>query len=291
MDFTFENFKKMNTSYDAEHGITEGDYKKAVQMKALIEAAITDGAMRSRCDVVEYTDSLGFYYPNARIDELSYWNDAEKITVCEHSALPWASLWEDNTVDFGSMSGGAFVGVDKKAFEYVGTTEVYFKAWGHCGATGNGAFVFPVIVNKWRANLRNGEMAKYSTKEYQRLAVTDNRDELGYPRNGSRYQFLGEGIAWKDEAELNRYLKQYKAVLDTEAYTWSDKVKIYWTYKPVTEFYYEQEDFDKVEATPFYEWWNGSDREHKITVNDEAKTVTTHINRSEEELLWRRLKK
>lgn len=287
MNFTFDDFKKMNETYDYEHGITEGDYQNALEMRAFIEKIVADGVLLSRCDVVEYTDEYGDYYPNARVDELSYWNGPEKVTVCESPSLPWISLSKDNTVLFGSMSGGAFVGVDKTAFEYIGKTEALFKAWGHCGACGNGAFVFPATVNKWRANLRKGEFGKYSSKEYRRLEVTDNRDSIGKPRNGSMYQFLGNGIAWRDEDELNRYLKQYKAVLDTEAKTWSDRVKIYWTYKPVSIFYYEQEAFDKIPADPFIKCWNGSDREHKITVNDELKTVFTHINRSNEDFSWR----
>lgn len=287
MEFTFESFKKMNDLYDHEHGITESDYQNALEMKAFIETIVSEGHLISRCDVVEYTDEHGDYYPNARVDELSYWNGPDKITVCERPYIPFVSLSADKAVLFGSMSGGAFVGVDKSAFERVGTTEALFKAWGHCGACGNGAFVFPATVNKWRANLRKGEFGKYSSKDYRRLEVRDNRNSYGEPLNGSMYRFLGDGIAWRDEAELNRYLKQYKAVLDTEAKSWNGS-KVYWAYKSVELFYYEQETFDKIPAAPFYKYWNGSDREQKITVNDEIKTVFTHINRSNEDFSWRK---
>lgn len=143
-----ETFERINQSYHYQHGLSDGDYAKALrhietialnhrcvrtpQVGDLVEGAYYDGHHPYKYGLIEKVDEDG------------------TIHICYQPYVPF--IWFDEYMDLHlSVSGGPFGHHKTEELELIADEdERLFCDWGHCGACANGAIHFVAPVRRWR---------------------------------------------------------------------------------------------------------------------------------------------
>lgn len=152
MEITKEDIILLSMLYNREHRVTEEDVKKANELKRVIESTRMN---RPRPGDIVIAIGPAKTYENGHIDR----EVNEYSAMCVRPSIPFVSSFinKDGKEQISlSTSGGYWFSVNnnnlkeaERHFKYEGKRKKKFKAWGHCGACGDGAFTFEAEVNVW----------------------------------------------------------------------------------------------------------------------------------------------
>lgn len=155
---TKEDIISHSQIYHHYHKVTDSDVEKANELIAVIE--------ETRCDVPKCGDIVIARGPkktynngHIQLDDLSDYS-----AMCVQPYLPfvsWRRTKDNEKQILCSTSGGYWFSLPTdsaknaiKFMEYEGQRVKSFKAWGHCGPCGDGAFTFEAPVNVWKVYLK-----------------------------------------------------------------------------------------------------------------------------------------
>lgn len=154
-DLTKSDLEKHSYSYRHNHGVMESDVKKANHLAVLIrntrssEHPVSGDIMICKGPAKTYK---GGHIQSGNMEDYS--------SICTQPYVPFvcSSLYsifrnenEPEEIHF-SASGGYWFSIpkqDQNKVRYIGKRKKIFKAWGHCGPCGDGAFYFEAEVNVW----------------------------------------------------------------------------------------------------------------------------------------------
>ena len=149
---TLERLIEFNQSYHQQHGVTESDLEKCLEIVKVFDDARDSQKSALAGDVVILKGTKKTY-ENGHIEGVNVWGmnakrNPDRLSICVKAYVPFVQITE-----YGyclDTSGGYWLGAEPHEFKDTGETrEKLFKAWGHCGMTGNGAFHFPYEVKVW----------------------------------------------------------------------------------------------------------------------------------------------
>ncbi len=126
-----------------------------------------------------------------------------------------------------NVSGGPFTTVSPDEMEFTGWCEGSFKAWGHRGACANGTVGFTASVPKWAYKEPNPLYGDFTTETWRRFYLYKDKDTQ------SRYLYHGDGIAFRDEDELQRFTGIYEATVFPG--NWENRL-VMWCFREKMEF-------------------------------------------------------
>lgn len=152
-------------------------------------------------DRLIYLSRYGDYYGNALIDSM----DEDLLSICERPYVPF--VWQSADNIRLSVSGGAFHHVKTNDLKFIGWTEGAFKDWGHCGACANGAVTFTAKVPQWIYREPEPLYGDFTTETYRKFYLNKRKE------NEDGYLYHGDGIAFRDEAELQQFLQDYEGTV------------------------------------------------------------------------------
>lgn len=204
--YTIESLKEINQSYDYNHRVYESDVEKANKLVALIEGSREKESVQVG-DIIEFTGGTGDYYGNSHVE--SVYDDGE-LHICHQGYAPFTNANSKGGIST-STSGGPWATIPGEV-KYIGKRNKMFKAWGHRGATANGAFYFEAEVNvfEYIAN----EALRFTTKTHDKYYVYVNKEELTYD-NPYKYTVSSGAYsktAFKTDEEYQAWLKTYQGV-------------------------------------------------------------------------------
>ena len=131
--------------YNQEHGVKESDVIKANRLRDALESSRRDDTP-CEGDIMICRGPSGVVYEGGHVESSDLTTHS---AICVRPSAPFVFEQEGGDPSC-SVSGGYFFNVDKDTKPVLkGKAEKSFKAWGHCGACGNGAFYFPATVNVW----------------------------------------------------------------------------------------------------------------------------------------------
>lgn len=141
---TKELIIKNSYIYHKEHGVTDDDVERASFFKYKIERS-RDSNTPKAGDII-ICKGPKKEYNNGHLDRS---DPTEFSAVCVQPMIPFTCVVDNEEPTFSTSGGYWFSVPEKELLKYVGTREKIFKAWGHCGCTGNGAYNFSATVNVW----------------------------------------------------------------------------------------------------------------------------------------------
>ncbi|MDO5771196.1 MAG: DUF4121 family protein [Bacteroidales bacterium] len=201
--YSVETLRKLNVSYDHEHGLTQKDVDMANDYVELIEHTRSE-IIPQIGDRLVYVTEHGDYYGNALIENLHHTNKGH-FSICERPYVPF--VWEENANIRLSVSGGAFHAVNPKDLKFLKWTDGAFCDWGHCGACGNGSVTFMARVPLWSYSEPNPKYGHFTTETYRKFYLNKKEET----ETGNLYQ--GFDIAFRDEAELQQFVEDYEGTV------------------------------------------------------------------------------
>lgn len=198
--YTIESLSDINHRFVGAHfRITQDDVDHINALVKYIESSRKDSPMAG--DVVRLTNKWSEYYPHAHIE-----SDAKgELHICESPYVPFVYV-ADDALHF-TTSGGAWGFYKSSDLKYVGKELKYFCDWGHCGPCGDGAIDFQAEINVWEYVSPDLKYGEYTTKDWERYFVhhLNKPDEFGY-------RYVGDGVAFKTDAEYFSWLATYHGV-------------------------------------------------------------------------------
>jgi hypothetical protein len=230
--YTIETLKKVNPSYDYEHRIIQEDVEMVNNWITFIGNS-RDKNSPQVGDIVEYTNEHGDFYKNAHIEKIDGY-EGEGLHICERPQVPF--IGKSNNRFYTSTSGGAWTNIPKN-LKLIGQREKAFCDWGHCGACGNGAVNFSVVVNVWEYKEPEPLYKDYSTKTHDKFYVSVLEDQLlREQHNNYKYLIQTNGCtshtAFKTDKEYQAWLKTFNGV-EFDGH-WQNQ-KIVWTHKQISK--------------------------------------------------------
>jgi hypothetical protein len=274
--YSIESLIAINGSYHMNHRVLQSDVDLANSYVEIIENSRTDDGIQVG-DIVEYTDKHGGYYRNAHFE--SYGSMTENMWhICEHPQIPFIGLTGDKKNIRCSTSGGAWTDIPGN-LKLIGKRKKYFMDWGHCGSCADGAVTFEALVNVWEYRQPDPLYGEYSTKDYNRHYISYCVDELGKPKNGSQYRYLGNGIAFVNKEEYEVWKRTFRGV--EFAGNWANQTVVF-IYKRIEKLITKAE-FNNLNLLIDTRMCNGI-VQVKVEYNDNNKTVTeySHTNNGSE---------
>jgi hypothetical protein len=132
--------------YHREHRVKQYDVNLAKKIIALRESLGHTKPIVG--DIVICKAQSGKVYENGHLESLP--NENSYSNICTGPYVPFV-LYHDGDKDiYCDTSGGYWLTEkDTKALKPAGKRMKLFKAWGHNGACGNGAFFFKMLVSVW----------------------------------------------------------------------------------------------------------------------------------------------
>ena len=229
--YTKETLTEINQRFCGSHysGIMDSDLSMANNYVRIIEYSRSKKKPKAG-DIVEYTNEYGDYYMNAHIENV--YEDGD-VHVCEQSYVPFIGVNKTEDGIICSASGGAWLTVSSKKLVYIGEREKTFCDWGHCGACADGAVEFRAKVSVWRyTSSENKFISKetrkpYTTRDFARMKINYCADKCGNPKDGSNYIYFGEYSVWKNDLELQAWLRTFRA----EVFDWGDNGMFVWYWR------------------------------------------------------------
>ena len=258
--YNLGTLKKENASFDMEHTVIQQDVEKANRYVELIESSRKE--FPNAGDIVELTTKHGDYYRNAHIEEV----DEEGLNVCEQPYVPF--IHPDKSGISCNTSGGSWLSIPVN-LKWIGKRQKTFGDWGHCGACGNGAIQFMAEVNVWKYIEPDPLYGEYTTKYWRRMYIS----KIDKGKMHGQYEYLGDGIAWRDKAEFDAFIEKYKGKVFTENYV---NQLVVWCYNNNTVLVYK-EKLEKMNLPETTIVLNGI-RPAKMEVDDENKIIIHYAN-------------
>lgn len=206
--YTENSLISLNGSYHYEHGIRQSDVDMANRYVRLIESTRSNRQPRNG-DMIRLTTKHGDYYHYAHLEKLCNGG----FSVCEQPYFPFIFPNPTKNGISCSTSGGAWLSIPPKALKYVGKEEKYFKDWGWRGARGNGAVCFKAMVNVWEYTEPNPVYDDYTTKDWRKIHLSK---DVTSPK--PEYLYYGNGIAFRNQEELDEYISLFRGKLYTIYY-------------------------------------------------------------------------
>ena len=203
--YNIANLIPLNGSYHLKHGVRQYDVDKANQYVSLIEGSRSSKHPRNG-DIIRLTTRHGDYYHEAHLEGL----DDCGFEVCEQPYVPFIYPSGDKNGIRCNTSGGGWLHIPPKALKYVGKEEKEFCDWGWNGACGGGAVHFKAEVSVWEYIQPNALYGKFSTKEWRRIRL-DKHSEENWKKDG--YLYSGSGLAFRNQEELDEFMKLYKGTM------------------------------------------------------------------------------
>lgn len=222
----------MNASYDHEHRLRQEDVDMVNDHVFHIER--TRSSQQPKIgDRVVYTSKYGDWYGQALIEKF----EDEKCSLCLSPYVPF--IWKSPLGIGCSVSGGPFTSVQTADLQFAGWTEAYYKDWGHCGACGNGSVTFKARVAQWTYREPNPLYdEELTTETWRKLYIT----KRAMP--DSPYLYHGDGIAWRDEAELRQFVQDFEGRVFPGS---RENQVVVWCYRDVLQNL-SQEEWDALNA-------------------------------------------
>lgn len=229
--YTRETLTKINQRfcYSHYHGITDSDLTMVNDYVRVIEFSRSKKIPKVG-DIVEYTNEYGDYYMNAHIE--NKYEDGN-IYICERPYVPFIRVNKNENGIICSTSGGAWCTIPVTNLIYIGEREKTFCDWGHCRACKDGAVEFKAKVSVWRYTSSENKFISentgmpYTTKDFARMKINYCADEYGEAKDGSNYIYFGENHAWKNDLELQAWLRTFRA----EVFDWGDNGMFVWHWR------------------------------------------------------------
>lgn len=229
--YTRETLTEINQRFCHSHypGIIDRDLTMVNDYVRVIEFSRSNKTPKVG-DIVEYTNEYGDYYMNAHIE--NKYEDGN-IYICERPYVPFIRVNKNENGIICSTSGGAWCTIPVANLIYIGEREKTFCDWGHCGACGDGAVEFKAKVSVWQyTSSENKFISKntgkpYTTKDFIRMKIDYCADEYGNPKDGSNYIYFGESRVWKNDLELQAWLRTFRA----EVFDWGDNGMFVWHWR------------------------------------------------------------
>ena len=227
--YTLSSLKEINNRFCSAHYMIETDVAKANNYVKLIEYSRSTKIPKVG-DIIEYTNEYGDYFMNAHIEQV-YEN--EEVNVCEQPHVPF--IWENENQNgiCCSTSGGAWLNISQDKLVYIGRREKTFCDWGSCGACADGAIEFKAEVSVWRYTSTDNKFVSkttkkpYTTKDFARMKINYCADKNGNPKDDSFYVYFGEYHAWKNDLELQAWLRTFRA----EVFDWGNNGMYVWYWR------------------------------------------------------------
>lgn len=229
--YTRETLTKINQRfcYSHYHGITDSDLTMVNDYVRVIEFSRSKKIPKVG-DIVEYTNEYGDYYMNAHIENVSGDGNAY---ICERPYVPFISVNKSEDGIICITSGGAWCTIPVANLIYIGEREKTFCDWGHCRACKDGAVEFKAKVSVWRYTSSENKFISentgmpYTTKDFARMKINYCADEYGEAKDGSNYIYFGENHAWKNDLELQAWLRTFRA----EVFDWGYNGMFVWYWR------------------------------------------------------------
>jgi len=230
-----EELKQINHRFlNTHHSISENEVKNINNTILVIELT-RDELIPKTGDTVLFTSEHGDYYGNALISRT--WDNGE-LEICESPYTPFYCGYDNKTHNINiSVSGGAFHNIKKEEFRLLREDTRKFCNWGDCGPCADGAIDFTAKVNVWEVKLNN-KYSPYTTEFYNKMHIY----KLDEP-NANGYRILGHGMAFKNQAEYEIFLKTYRA---KEFSAYGENSFIIFYYKE-ENFYISKEEWEQLE--------------------------------------------
>lgn len=261
--YDIEALLELNASYQMRHGLKQADADMANEFVELIEHTRSTSRPKAG-DILRYTTRHGDYYHMAHIDTI-------KNGVCEICQQPYIPfIYNDNDTGIAcSTSGGPWTSVPAKGLKYVGSEGKLFKDWGHCGPCGNGAVTFEASVSVWEYAEPEAFYGDFTTKTWRKLIVRKkSEDEM----KTGEYLYSGDGIAFRNDAEFESFLRLHKATLFPGYWPGQSVV---WCYREKI-VQVEHAEFDKLDLPEVTVFCNGP-RTGKVSYDDNNHTTVIKI--------------
>ncbi|OUN23598.1 hypothetical protein B5G34_00420 [Flavonifractor sp. An82] len=231
--YTIESLSDINHRFVRAHfRITQDDVDHINALIKYIESSRKDSPMAG--DVVRLTNKWSEYYPHAHIE-----SDAKgELHICESPYIPFVYV-ADDALHF-TTSGGAWGFYKSSDLRYVGKELKYFCDWGHCGPCADGAIDFQAEVSVWEYISPDLKYGEYTTKDWERHCVhhLSKPDEFGY-------RYVGDGVAFKTDAEYFAWLSTYHGVEFEGSIGDSGKTYVVFTYKKDC-YYISRQEWDEL---------------------------------------------
>jgi len=256
--YDIEALKKENSYYNFEHTVTQFDVDKANMYVELIESSRNNNRPTPG-DIVQFTTKHGDYYENAHIETVN-----KDVYICENAYVPFIRPDKKGGITCNT-SGGAWTHIPV-GLKLIGKRKKAFCDLGHCGACGNGAIDFSAEVNVWKYFEPEPLYGDYSTKLWRKLYISHTEEN-------ERYQYLGDGIAWKNKYKLDEYINKYKGVVFPGHYI---NQIVVWCYREKT-IHVELEELEKMNLPETTIYLNG-ERKAKMEVDDTNKIIIHYAN-------------
>jgi hypothetical protein len=254
-----------NINYNNKHGLTAADVDKVNGLINLIESK---SKAPKNGDYIEISDDHGSFYKCARVDGFGFddngGEDLQRVRYCERAYTPF--IWSDGGDYKTSISGGSFAGIARADIKHIGRKATLFCAWGHAGPCAGGAVHFYAMANAWEWKSKTPFFGDYTTEKYNKVYISD------CPRPEERYRFLGDGIAFETQKELDCFLSTFRAV----GFDWphSSNRQVYFLYttdKKMISF----DDWQKLELPIDTRTCNGIINV-KVSYDDKTATITEY---------------
>lgn len=205
--YTLENLRLLNAVYDSEHRLEPADVEIVNRFVSLIEDTRKDKPCPG--DNIEYTDENGDYSQNAHIRPADHGTGQLSVRVRPH--IPFVYREDDGQLGYHHTGGGHLVSINVSDLTYVGKCEKMFAVLGNCYHPAHSAIYFKAAVNAWEYTAPNQKYPGFSTKDWARQYMC----YVEKPHDGSEYHYYGNfggGLVFRNAAELQRWMKTYKAV-------------------------------------------------------------------------------
>ena len=264
--YTIESLAAKNSLYHAIHKVSQGDAAMINKQIDFIEGSRTNHEPQVG-DIVEITTEHGDYYANGNLVKLSF--DKSTWTICEIPSAAMIYLSETGEIKCFT-DGGAFYDIPNN-LKYIGKRKKSFMDWGHNGACANGLVLFEAVVNVWEYKHPNPLYDSYTTKEYDRYYISYSADDKGNQKDGSKYRYFGNGIAFVNKVEYEAWRDTFKGV--EFAGNWPNQTVVF-TYKRI-EKYVTVDDYNSLALPEDTRVCNGIILV-KVEYDDNKRTITEY---------------
>lgn len=265
--YTKETLTKINNRYIncGNHILIDSDVAKANMYVQVIENTRSKITPKAG-DKIIYTTDFGDYYRDAHIERI----ENGQAYICERPSIPF--ICKSDAKIWYSTSGGSWHYIDIEKLTYVGTEKKTFCAWGSCGACADGAIEFEANVSLWEYKNDNPMFVDESENQYTTKDYDYNLVYYSTERN-SQYKFFGNGKAWKNENDLQAWLKTFRGEVFEYDSFFGRAVVWYWKEK---QHHVSPDEYDKICGIEDSMLCNGL-RRCKRVYDEKNHTVNTYF--------------
>lgn len=141
---THDDIIKISRGYHREHGVKESDVMLANVLREALEGSRRDTPVVG--DIIICRGDNDVVYEKGHLDRGDL---TAHSAICVRPSNPFVFFRKGEAPALDTSGGYWFSADENTKPVYKGQAEKTFKAWGHCGACGDGAFSFTATVNVW----------------------------------------------------------------------------------------------------------------------------------------------